>query len=227
MPDSPENKPAKSVPHSVSLPQEMSLLEKYTPLVRRVAYALQSMKPPLLQQEDVIQDGMIGLLRAIRSNRGHPSDAQFASFANLNIRGAIIDGYRAVGEISRSDYDQAKKIRQAVFEGKEVSLDQRSKADELFAQAWTPAVPICGVTEDAFQLSDPDPGPEQRAISNQLLRRAVDLLQQKSVRDRSIFIACELQGEKHDNVAKRYKLTSGRVSQILKAVRQEILLAMA
>lgn len=212
---------------SLPNPQERGLLEKYAPLVRRVAYALQAMKPAMLEQDDVIQDGMIGLLRAIRSNRGEPSDAQFAAFANLNIRGAIIDGYRTVGELSRSDYDQAKKTRRATREGLAVTPQEKDKADQLLAMAWTPATPIGGVTEDAFQLSDPDPGPEQRAISNQLLRRAVDQLQKTPIRDRTIFIACEMQGEQHSVVAKRFKLTSGRISQIIKQVRQDVLLAIA
>jgi RNA polymerase sigma factor (sigma-70 family) len=206
---------------------ELALLGKYTPLVRRAAYALQNMRPMLLDQEDVIQDGMIGLLRAIRSSRGQPSDAQFAAFAGLNIRGAIIDGYRAIGEISRYDYSEAKKTRQDVSAGKEVSADDRAKADQLFALAWTPPVPIGGSSDDNFQVSDPDPGPEQRAISNQLLRRAIDQLQKTPVRDRSIFIACELQGDKHAQVAKRFKLSSGRISQILKQVRQDVMLAIA
>jgi RNA polymerase sigma factor (sigma-70 family) len=185
------------------------------------------MRPALLDQEDVMQDGMVGLLRAIRSNRGTPTDAQFAAFANINIRGAIIDGYRSVGEFSRSDYDHAKKIRQAVLEGQTVSPEERAKADQLFAAAWLPGVTIDGVTEDLFQLNDPDPGPEQRAISNQLLRRAVDALQCEKIRDRTIFICCELQNEKHSSVATRFNLSAGRVSQILKEVRQRVLLAIA
>ena len=207
--------------------QEKLLLEKYSPLVRRVAFALQSMRPALLDQDDVFQDGMIGLLRAIRSNRGTPTDAQFASFANINIRGAIIDGYRNVGEFSRNDYDQAKKIRQAIQEGHTVSPEERAKADLLFSAAWLPGVTIDGVADDPLQFSDPDPGPEQRAISNQLLRRAVDALQKEKVKNRTIFILCELQGEKHAEIAERFHLTSGRISQILKEVRQRVLLAIA
>jgi RNA polymerase sigma factor (sigma-70 family) len=217
----------KKIPMEKCSSQEKLLLEKYSPLVRRVAYALQSMRPALLDQEDVMQDGMVGLLRAIRSNRGTPTDAQFAAFANINIRGAIIDGYRSVGEFSRSDYDHAKKIRQAVLEGQTVSPEERAKADQLFAAAWLPGVTIDGVTEDLFQLNDPDPGPEQRAISNQLLRRAVDALQCEKIRDRTIFICCELQNEKHSSVATRFNLSAGRVSQILKEVRQRVLLAIA
>lgn len=208
-------------------PQEKILLDKYAPLVRRVAYALQTMRPAMLDQEDVIQDGMIGLLRAIRSNRGTPNEAQFAAFANINIRGAIIDGYRTVGEFSRSEYDQAKKVRKALQEGKDVSPEARDRANQLFAAAWAPGMNIDGVTDDPFQINDPDPGPEQRAISNQLLRRAIDALQQASVRDRSIFIACELQNEKHSQVAGRFKLSSGRISQIIKDVRTQVLHALA
>ena len=207
--------------------QENVLLEKYTPLVRRVAHALMSMKPSFLDKEDVVQDGMVGLLRAIRANRGNPNEVQFATFANLNIRGAIIDGYRAVGEISRTDYSNAKKIRRAISEGKTVSPEEKGRAELLLNSAWTPPMAIDGLTEESFHLSDPQPNPEQRAISNQLLRRAVDLLQQTSVRDRSIFIACELQGEKHAVVAKRHDLSNGRVSQIIKEIRANVLAAIA
>lgn len=211
---------------NATLPEKI-LLEKYAPLVRRVAYALQTMKPAMLDRDDVIQDGMIGLLRAIRGSRGSPNEAQFTAFANLNIRGAIIDGYRAAGEISRHDYDHAKKTRQAILDGKEVSPEERARAEMLFSMAWSPATQVGGVTEDTFQLTDPDPGPEQRAISNQLLRRAIDTLQECSVRDRSIFIACEMQGEKHEVVAERFELSSGRISQIIKQVRTRVLHSIA
>jgi RNA polymerase sigma factor (sigma-70 family) len=206
---------------------EQVLLEKYTPLVRRVAHALMAMKPAFLDKEDVVQDGMIGLLRAIRSNRGNPNEMQFASFANLNIRGAIIDGYRSVGEISRTDYTHAKQVRQAVADGKTVPAEEIRRAEQLLYSAWSPPVLVDGLTEETFHLNDPSPSPEQRAISNQLLRRAVDSLQQMSVRDRSIFIACELQGEPHVAVAQRYQLSNGRISQIIKHVRENVLQAIA
>lgn len=207
---------------------ERTLLERYAPLVRRAAHALSAMKPALLAQEDVLQDGMIGLLRAIRSTPSRDNEAQFAAYAGLNIRGAIIDGYRSAGEISRSEYEQAKKTRTALSAGQSVSHSARAHAKAVMTAAWSPTLPIEGNEEESLPpLQDPAPGPEQRAISNQLLRRAIDQLQKASVRNRSIFIACELQEEKHEIVARRYKITSGRVSQILKEVRQSILLALA
>lgn len=211
----------------VSPGEEKLLLEKYTPLVRRVAQSLKAMRPSVLEQDDVLQDGMIGLLRAIRTNKEAPEGARFTSYAGISIRGAIIDGYRAAGDIPRAEYDSAKKVRQALADGQAVPPAERAKAEQVFAAAWRPAVEVADDNSEGGALVDPAPGPEQRAISNQLLRRAVDSLQRLPVRDRTIFIACELHGENHARVAEYFELSSGRVSQIVKAVRQEVLRAIA
>jgi RNA polymerase sigma factor (sigma-70 family) len=182
------------------------------------------MKPPALEADDVLQDGMIGLLRAIRTNRREVASPQFTSYAGISIRGAIIDGYRAAGEVPRTDYDSAKKVRQALANGEAVSPEAQEKAEQVFVAAWAESVPV---DNDVMALTDPAPGPEQRAMSNQLLRRAVDSLQGMSVRDRTVFILCELQGEQHSQVAEYFQLSAGRVSQIVHRVRQEVLLAIA
>ena len=210
----------------ISPDEERLLLEKYTPLVRRVAASLRAMKPALLENDDVLQDGMVGLLRAIRTNRRAAEGPQFTVYAGQSIRGAIIDAFRAAGDIPRSDYDQAKRVRQALAEGQEVSPDEVDRAQQVFVAAWSGSCPPPGDGEYGA-LVDPAPGPEQRAASNQLLRRAVDSLQEMSVRDRTIFILCEMQGERHGKVAERFGLSPGRVSQIVRQVRQQVLLAIA
>lgn len=211
----------------LSAAEETVLIEKYEPMVRRVAHSLKAMKPSVLAQEDVLQDGMIGLLRAIRSNRDESSGAQFNTFAGIAIRGAIIDGYRAAGDVSRGEYDSAKRTRQAIAEGLPVSVAERGRAEQLLAMAWNPHVDITDSASEGGTIADPQPGPEQRAIANQLLRLAIDSLQRLPVRDRTIFICCELQGEKHARIAEIFGLSGGRVSQILKSVRREVLLAIA
>lgn len=208
-------------------PDEALLIQRYTPLVRRIVGALQSMKPAVLDSDDVFQDGMIGLLRAIRGNRTAVSDAQFAVYAGMNIRGAIIDGYRDAGEQSRSAYSEAKRVRQALAAGETVSPAARDKSEQFFATAWSRPASLDPETADCIAPIDPQPGPEQRTESNQLLRRAIDALQQCPLRDRNIFIACELNGEVKARVATRHQLSGGRVSQIIKQVRSQILLALA
>lgn len=207
--------------------EENVLLARYAPLVRRIAFDLQSMRPEILGQDDVVQDGMIGLLRAIRSNRSEPGDAAFAAYARTNIRGAIIDGYRAAGSISRREYAAAKATRRALEAGTEVSVARRAHAEQTMAAAWMPRQEVSEMPDDNAALRDPFPGPEQRAMSNELLRKAVDALQAISVRDRSIFIACELAGERQTLLASRFRVSVSRISQIIREVRRQIVLAIA
>ncbi|MEN3372607.1 sigma-70 family RNA polymerase sigma factor [Dechloromonas sp. ZS-1] len=206
---------------------EARLMARYAPLVRHIVGALQAMRPPVLEEADAYQDGMIGLLRAIRSHKGNVTDPAFLGYAGLKIRGAVIDGYRAAGEQSRGDYAQARRIREAVAAGVEVAPAERAWAERFLAEAWLPAVPLDPTLEDGPLLADPQPGPEQRTEANRLLRKAIDALQACALRDRNIFIACELYGSTQHEVAARYDLTPGRVSQIIRAVRQEVLLALA
>lgn len=199
------------------------MLERYTPLVRRVAHALQRMKPAFLDADDVVQDGMAGLLRAIRSRKPEASEPQFAAYARTSIHGAIIDGYRDVGIVSRSEYARAKQTRAAVERGDAVTNKDRDSAAQTFATAWQTAVDIDDEAAVGGALNDPAPGPEQRASENQLLRLAIDVLQAMPVRDRSIFIACEFDGEKRAHIARRYRISPSRVTQIIQATRQRIL----
>lgn len=211
----------------LSADEELQLLKRYAPLVRHIAHRLHTMKPAFLERDDVLQDGMVGLLRAIRSNRGETSETQFAAYASTAIRGAIIDGYRQAGSISRGDYRSARQTRLEIAAGNPVSSDQRDHAATVYAHAWAPALPVDELSDDGQPLPDPAPGPEQRCIANQLLRRAIDALQRAAIRDRSIFIACELAGEAKQDIAQRAGLSPGRVSQIIGKVRQEVLLALA
>lgn len=208
-------------------PDEALLVARYTPLVRRIAGALQGMKPAVLDPDDVFQDGMIGLLRAIRGNRSAVSDAQFAVYASMNIRGAIVDGYREAGEQSRAAYRQAKRVREAVLAGEDVAPEARRKAEQFLAEAWSRPACLDPEVPGGVAPLDPQPGPEQRTEANQLLRRAIDALQQCPLRDRNIFIACELNGDVQSEVARRYRLSGGRISQIIREVRARVLLALA
>lgn len=205
---------------------ERALLDKYTPLVRRIAHALRSMKPLLLDQEDVVQDGMIGLLRAIRSDHEHGGGAKFAAYARASIRGAIIDGYRSAGNTSRRDYDHAKSVVRAAAAGATVAWADGAAAEQVLATAWAPAADVADESALGLALADTYPGPEQRTASNQLLRRAIDILYRTPRRDRNIFIACELDDEPQARVAACHGLSPGRISQIIKQVRREILAAL-
>jgi RNA polymerase sigma factor for flagellar operon FliA len=70
------------------------LLERYTPLVRKIAGGFQRKLPRNVLREDLIAAGMSGLWDAIRRHPEGPSES-FEWYVRVRIRGAILDELRA------------------------------------------------------------------------------------------------------------------------------------
>jgi RNA polymerase sigma factor for flagellar operon FliA len=71
------------------------LVTQYAPLVKRIAYHLMVKLPASVQVEDIIQNGMLGLLDAI--NRYEEGlGAQFETYAVQRVRGAMLDDMRRI-----------------------------------------------------------------------------------------------------------------------------------
>lgn len=69
------------------------LVSKYVPLVKRIAFHLMAKLPASVQVDDLVQNGMIGLLDALgRFEEG--LGAQFETYAVQRVRGAMLDGLR-------------------------------------------------------------------------------------------------------------------------------------
>ena len=69
------------------------LVERFAPLVKRIAYHLMARLPSSVQVDDLVQNGMLGLLDAMsRFEAG--MGAQFETYAAQRIRGAMLDGLR-------------------------------------------------------------------------------------------------------------------------------------
>jgi len=85
---------------------------EYAPLVRHIANRLAARLPSNLQRDDLIQAGMIGLLDAIEKyDSGR--EAQFRTYAEFRIKGAMLDDLRAVDWVPRSVREQADRIGKA------------------------------------------------------------------------------------------------------------------
>lgn len=89
------------------------LVTQYAPLVKRIAYHLMAKLPASVQVEDVIQNGMMGLLDAI--NRYEEGlGAQFETYAVQRIRGAMLDGLRENDWVPRSLRRDMRRIEAAI-----------------------------------------------------------------------------------------------------------------
>jgi RNA polymerase sigma factor for flagellar operon FliA len=78
---------------SAGQPDKEQLVQRFMPLVKRVAYHLMARLPASVQFDDIVQNGMLGLLDALdRYEEGF--GAQFETYATQRIRGAMLDGLR-------------------------------------------------------------------------------------------------------------------------------------
>jgi RNA polymerase sigma factor FliA len=84
-----------------------ALVEQYGNFVRSIAKQVKKSLSPKIELDDLIAYGMAGLLEA--AERYNPSfGANFTTFSYYRVRGAIYDGLRGMGWVSRYEY---QKIR--------------------------------------------------------------------------------------------------------------------
>ncbi|MFO1349991.1 MAG: RNA polymerase sigma factor FliA [Gammaproteobacteria bacterium] len=89
------------------------LISRYAALVNRIAHHLLARLPAAVQIDDLIQAGMLGLIEATRrydARRG----ANFATFAEHRIRGAMLDEIRKGDWTPRSVHRKAREVSTAI-----------------------------------------------------------------------------------------------------------------
>lgn len=89
------------------------LVNQYTPLVKRIAYHLMARLPASVQVEDLVQNGMLGLLDALdRFEEG--MGAQFETYAVQRVRGAMLDGLRENDWMPRGIRKEMRRVETAI-----------------------------------------------------------------------------------------------------------------
>ncbi|HTH93653.1 MAG TPA: RNA polymerase sigma factor FliA [Rhodocyclaceae bacterium] len=94
---------------------KQELVVQYAPLVKRIAYHLMARLPSSVQVDDLIQNGMLGLLDACaRFEDGQ--GAQFETYAVQRIRGAMLDGLRENDWVPRSVRRDMRRVETAMLQ---------------------------------------------------------------------------------------------------------------
>lgn len=94
-------------------PEREQLVQRFIPLVKRIAYHLMARLPPSIQFEDLVQNGMLGLLDAIdRYQEGF--GAQFETYATQRVRGAMLDGLRENDWLPRNLRRELRRIEATI-----------------------------------------------------------------------------------------------------------------
>lgn len=98
---------------SRSVHTKEDLILQYAPLVKYVVGRLAIGLPSIMDYEDVLSHGTLGLIEAVE--RFDPSKGvKFETYAIARIRGAIIDSLRALDRLPRSVRQKAREVDKAV-----------------------------------------------------------------------------------------------------------------
>ena len=96
-------------------PDRNQLVQRYVPLVKRIAYHLMARLPANVLFDDLVQNGMLGLLDALdRFEEGF--GAQFETYATQRVRGAMLDGLRESDWMPRNLRRELRRIESAIKE---------------------------------------------------------------------------------------------------------------
>ncbi|NOQ78414.1 MAG: FliA/WhiG family RNA polymerase sigma factor [Gammaproteobacteria bacterium] len=91
------------------------LVERYAPLVKKIAYHMSARLPADIHIDDIIQSGLIGLLDAGK-NYDPKQGAQFETYATIRIRGAILDEVRRSDWAPKSVHKKARDLSATIQE---------------------------------------------------------------------------------------------------------------
>jgi RNA polymerase sigma factor FliA len=202
------------------------LVLQYAPLVKYVAGRLRTRMPESVDQDDLVSDGVLGLMDAIE--RFEPARGlSFQTFAVPRIRGAIIDGMRAMDFVPRSVRDKLRLVSRA-----RVTLEERlGRAPEDTEVAKEVGIPVGQLRDltrqansnhanlDDFDLADElssaaDHRVEQGDV-NASLMRVVDQLVE---RDQVIIALYYFEGLTLAEIGQVLGVTESRVSQVHRRV---------
>lgn len=188
---------------TAALPESRSV-EHLLPLVQSIARMVSHTLPPVVELDDLVHDGVVGLLEcARRFDPGRGVD--FRTYAAYRIRGAIFDGLRVRDPLPRS-------VRRAI---KAAGRDAAGEGASQRRPVETPRVLTTLVSlEDATALAEDGTEPEERLLAlelGQTLRRAVSGL---SPRDREVLYFRFTRGWRLREVAAHYGISITRVAEV-------------
>jgi RNA polymerase sigma factor for flagellar operon FliA len=87
-------------------------IKKYAPLVKKIAYQIVSRLSANVEVDDLIQEGMTGLLDALQRYKPQPN-LSFEVYAKTRIRGALYDSCRQNDVLPRHQRDQLTALEKA------------------------------------------------------------------------------------------------------------------
>lgn len=206
------------------------------PWVRIIALEIHRPLPANIMLDDLVQDGMIGLIKAFREHDAD-SGVPFQAFAGNKIRWAIMDGLRAGDWAERSVRGRANRVSKTI-EKLQRLLHRDPTITEIADALGIRAGDVTAILGDAYGLNFvridddmqggsqdiPDSRMEPAAIVERraVYSRAVAGLGTLPSKERRAFVLrvmCDMSGQQ---AASEMGLSESRVSQLYKAATEKL-----
>lgn len=230
VPDAPEAPDAQWIAYldGPTRPARDRLVERYTPLVRTIAYRVAAGLPTHLDHADLVQSGVFGLIDAIE--RFDPQRfVRFESFAAQRIRGAILDELRAQDWVPRTVRSRLRELERAQ-ERLERRLQRVASDHEIATEMGLPVrdvrllthhVQIISVEElegaaggVAELLAGDAPDPLAVVQATELRRQLNSAVAALAERDRTVILLYYWEGRTLAEIGRALGITESRVCQL-------------
>jgi RNA polymerase sigma factor for flagellar operon FliA len=199
-------------------------LKQYAPLVRRIALQIAPRLPASVELDDMIQEGMTGLLDALKRYEPQPG-LNFETYARTRIKGAIFDSFRRDDILPRHQRQRLKEIEEATRvlsqqlgrapEEAEIAQQAGLTIVEYF-EVLDNAVSICVMDElpEGVEPADDQADPMQAVSLMEHTRRIEALLQTLPERERQVVALHYQEQLSYREIAFVMQLTPGRICQL-------------
>ena len=214
----------KSSSYSESIDIDLAI-EQHLPLVKRIAHQICSRLPPNVEVDDLIQEGLTGLLDALTRYEPQPN-LNFEAYARTRIRGAIYDSCRKNDILPRNQRDELGGLEK-VTRNLEQSLGRHPSESEIAAEAqmsieayfsimanMVHLMPLDDLSDDLLP-SDADASDPMRAVAMaQLADRIATILEGLPENEQLVFALHYQEDLSYREIAQVMNITPGRISQL-------------
>lgn len=230
--------------HEVTPRDRNAIVEQYLGLVRRIAQRIAMRLPPTVDLDDLVSDGVIGLIDAIEKYDESKNDS-FKKYAQIRIQGAILDGIRSYDWAPRSFRRRSARVRR-VKETLEKDLGRPPTPEEMadhlgfsrdayeaFMRRLEPILVLSleelrtdrdGATKDAspFLQDRSTPDPLLEAQRAQAFETMLECIEELKERQRQVVVYYYFHDMKFREVGDMLGITESRVSQIHSLALQKL-----
>lgn len=204
-----------------------ALVEENMPLVDFVAARIGPHLPEAIERSDLIQWGSLGLLDAIKKYNPE-RDVLFRTYAEIRIRGAIIDGLRSMDLVGRAGRTLEKSLSKAIQElqnengrspdSKEIAKRMKISVDEVH-ELRDRTQPIVNIPFDVDGEMLPA-RPEDLVSRMATLEKVKKLVRGHDPTSRACFLLFFIWGFKLEEIGELFDVSASRISQRIKEVQR-------